>query len=93
MLIVYHSSFCRCAKSPRALARAEKRDMVCSRPMKGRYVYVTLRVREILTVCEVEVFPIKGSAVQQVSSLTGLSFRDVFCFTVNFLVFLVLQFC
>ena len=83
MLIVFHS-FYRCAKSPRAFARAEKRDMVCSRPMKGRYVYVTLRVTEILTVCEVEVFPIKGSAVEQVSSLTGLYFQDVCYFNLIF---------
>ena len=46
-------------------------------------MYVTLKVREILTVCEVEVFPIKGSAVQKISALTGEYMIKSFCIVIT----------
>ncbi|XP_065051247.1 uncharacterized protein LOC135680930 isoform X2 [Rhopilema esculentum] len=60
-----------CANAPGAFGRGETRDLVCSRPLRGRYVYVTLKTNEILTVCEVKVFPIQGAVVNDVKRLTG----------------------
>ncbi len=37
--------------------------MECLKPISGRYVYVALRIKEKLRLCEVEVFGIKGGAI------------------------------
>ena len=70
---LFSNLFLRCARVPGAFGSGETRELACSRPLKGRYVYVTLMVTEILTVCEVEVYPIKGSVIEKVAALTGNS--------------------
>ena len=46
----------RCRFVPGALGKGEKRKIDCAPPRIGRFVFVVLRVREYLTLCEVEVF-------------------------------------
>ena len=48
--------FFRCAYSLNSLGKGETKDFLCSKPITGRYVYITLMVSEILTLCEVEVY-------------------------------------
>lgn len=48
-----------------AFGKGQTKPIVCPKPMSGRYVYVMLRVREYLTLCEVEVFVVKGAAPAQ----------------------------
>ena len=51
---------CRCAYHPGAFGRGEAKTLSCSKPLRGRYLFVTLKTTEILTVCEVEVFAVRG---------------------------------
>ena len=46
----------RCRFVPGALGRGERRKIDCAPARVGRFVFVVLRVREYLTLCEVEVF-------------------------------------
>ena len=48
--------FFRCTYSLSSLGKGETKDFLCSKPITGRYVYITLMVSEILTLCEVEVY-------------------------------------
>ena len=48
--------FFRCTYSLNSLGQGETKDFVCSTPVTGRYVYITLMLQEILTLCEVEVY-------------------------------------
>lgn len=52
-------SVLRCAYHAAALGKAETKDLKCTSPVMGRYVYVALRVQEELTLCEVEVYAVK----------------------------------
>jgi len=47
-----------CAYFPGAVGDGETKAFDCSSPIKGRYVFVALRVKEYLSLCEVEVYVI-----------------------------------
>ena len=36
------------------------RELTCEKPVKGRYVYVTIKAVEYLTLCEVEIISASG---------------------------------
>ena len=38
----------------------QSKDIVCTTPKWGRYVFVVLKVKDYLTLCEAEVYGIKG---------------------------------
>lgn len=42
------------------MGKGQTRQFPCSRPIKGRYVFVVLNVNEYLTLCEVEVYGVRG---------------------------------
>ena len=50
----------RCTYYAGTIGSGKTAVLLCSRLVTGRYVYVSLRVREYLTLCEVEVFEGKG---------------------------------
>ena len=49
-----------CAYHPPAFGKGQTKFLECSSPKIGRYVYVTLITTEYLTLCEVEVYAVKG---------------------------------
>lgn len=53
-----------CATHLNALGRGETKFIQCSTPKSGRYVVVNLRITEYLTLCEVEVYAIRGGKEQ-----------------------------
>ena len=55
----YGLSF-RCTYYAGTVGNGKTAMLLCSRLVTGRYVYITLRAREYLTLCEVEVFEGKG---------------------------------
>ena len=48
--------FCRCAHNQGSMGSGETRYFLCSQAIKGRYVFISLRGKNVLTLCEVEVF-------------------------------------
>ena len=45
---------------PGAFGRGQTKALQCTQPKTGRYVFVRLRVTEYLTLCEVEVYAVRG---------------------------------
>ena len=50
----------RCAFYQGAVGKGKTADIFCTKEVSGRYVFVMLRATDYLTLCEVEVFGIKG---------------------------------
>ena len=46
----------RCTYFAGVFGAAERKTLSCAVPVIGRYVYISLRVQEWLTLCEVEVY-------------------------------------
>ena len=61
LLLAQYSHFSHsCAYFPGSVGRGQTQDLTCTPPKTGRYVYVTLRGTDYLTLCEVEVLAVKG---------------------------------
>ena len=58
MYVNYHHPIfnSRCDYSISSINRGVTEDFVCSRSRYGRYVYITLMTRDVLSLCEVEVY-------------------------------------
>ena len=52
--------FSRCKYYPGAVGKGRTIELTCSNPVAGRYVFIRLKVKEYLTLCEVEVYTLKG---------------------------------
>ena len=55
-LIVLH----RCAYHKGAIGPGETEELKCNQSISGRFVFVMLKVKEHLTLCEVEVLAVAG---------------------------------
>ena len=53
-------SFHRCTYHRNAFGPGETKELECIQPETGRYVFVMLKVKEFLTLCEVKVFADRG---------------------------------
>ena len=51
---------CSCVYYPGAIGKGKTVELVCTKPMDGKLVFIMLRGSDWLTLCEVEVFAIKG---------------------------------
>ena len=58
LYITEYIFFNRCLRVAGALGKGETREIVCTKPEFGQYVFVTLKGKDWLTLCEVEVFAI-----------------------------------
>ena len=52
--------FYRCAYHKDALGAGETKELKCIQSVTGRYVFVMLKVKDYLTLCEVQVFGVQG---------------------------------
>lgn len=57
----------RCAAHPGAFGKGQRKAIICSQLTNGRFVFVRLKIREYLTLCEVEVFVIKSGRPHLIS--------------------------
>ena len=73
------SSFFRCAFHPGAFGKGQTKDISCTTQRTGRYVFIILRATEYLTLCEVEVFAVRGGRLQLILHLLHLNKTFVLC--------------
>eukprot|EP00795_Rhopilema_esculentum_P012586 gene12586-3287_t len=63
-----HAKKLKCTFFPGAIGQGQTQELSCTPPKQGRYVFVALRVQEWLTLCEVEVFAIRGGMWKSAAS-------------------------
>lgn len=69
---LFTNHFFRCKYHAGTIGSGQTVELPCSNPVAGRYVYLTLRVTEYLTLCEVEVFEAKGNVLPRFILMFGL---------------------
>ena len=62
-LVLFINHCFRCKYHAGTIGSGQTVELSCSEAISGRYVYVTLRITEYLTLCEVEVFEDKGNVL------------------------------